>query len=70
MMWIRKITFIDEVKDQLNNSIDIGIEFKNGFFYIIIVRTPDNSIEEMLQKSANFIKPDIPIIVIKKLAKK
>ena len=69
-MWIRKITFIDEVKDQLNNSIDIGIEFKNDFFYIIIVRTPDNSIEEMLQKSANFIKPDILIIVIKKLAKK
>ena len=27
MMRIKKIRFIDEVKDQFNDSIDIGIEF-------------------------------------------
>ena len=31
MMRIKKISFIDEVKDQLNDSIDVGIEFEHAF---------------------------------------
>jgi hypothetical protein len=70
MMRIKKIRFIDEVKDQLNDSIDVGIEFEDGSSYTIIVRTPDNLVEEMLQESTNFIKPGTPVIVVKQLTKK
>jgi hypothetical protein len=70
MMRIKKISFIDEVKDQLNDSIDVGIEFENGYSYTISVRTPDDSVEEMLQEGTNFIKPGTPVIVVKQLTKK
>ena len=70
MMRIKKIRFIDEVKDPLNDSIDVGIEFENGSSYTIIVRTPDDFVEEMLQKNTNFIKPGTPVIVVKQLTKK
>ena len=46
-MRIKKVKFIDEVKDQLNDSINIRIEFEDGSFYTIIIRTPDNLVEEM-----------------------
>ena len=70
MMRIKKIRFIDEVKDQLNDSIDVGIEFEDGSFYTIIVRTPDDFVEEMLEEGTNFIKPGTPVIVVKQLTKK
>lgn len=70
MMRIKKIRFIDEVKDQLNDSIDVGIEFEDGSSYTIIVRTPDDLVEEMLQEGTNFIKPGTPVIVVKQLTKK
>lgn len=69
-MRIKEIRFIDEVKDQLNDSIDVAIEFENGSLYTIIVRTPDDLVEEMLQEGTNFIKPGTPVIVVKELTKK
>jgi hypothetical protein len=70
MMRIKKIRFIDEVKDQLNDSIDVGIEFEDGSSYTIIVRTPDDLVEEMLQEGTNFIKPSTPVLIVKELTKK
>ena len=70
MIRIKKIRFIDEVKDQFNNSIDVGIEFEDGSSYTIIVQTPDDLVEEMLQEDTTFIKPDTPVIVVKQLTKK
>lgn len=70
MMRIKKIRVIDEVKDQLNHSIDIGIEFEDGSSSTIIVRTPGDLIKEILQEGTNFIKPSTPLIVVKELTKK
>ena len=69
-MRIKKIEFIDEVTDQLNDSIDVGIEFEDGSSYTIIVRTPGDFIEEMLQEGTNFIQPSTPAIVVKELTEK
>ena len=30
MMRIKKISFIDEVRDEYNDSIDVGVEFEDG----------------------------------------
>lgn len=44
-MRIKKIRFIDEIRDQLNGSMDVGIEFQDGSSYTIIVRALDNLVE-------------------------
>jgi hypothetical protein len=69
MMRIKNIRFIDEVKDEENDSIDVGVEFEDGYYYTIIVRTPNDLIEEMLQEKTNFVEPGTPIIIVKKLTK-
>ena len=68
-MQIKKIRFIDEVKNQLNDNVDVGIEFEDGYSYTIIVRTPQDLIEEMLQEGTDFIKPGTPVIIVKQLTK-
>ena len=70
MMQIKKVRFIDEVKNELNDSVDVGIEFEDGSSYTIIVRTPDDLVEEMLQEGIDFIKPGTPVIIVKQLTKK
>lgn len=67
MMRIKKIRFIDEVKDQLNDSIDVGIEFEDGSSYTIVVSTPGDLLDQMEQEKINFIMPDTPKIIVKKL---
>lgn len=69
-MLIKEINFIDEVKDPFNDSIDVGVEFEDGSSYTIIVRTPNDFIEEMLQEGTNFIEPGTPAIIVKQLTKK
>ena len=66
-MRIKKIRFIDEVRDESNDSIDVGVVFEDGHSYTIVVRTSDDLVEEMLQKNTNFIEPSTPMIVVKKL---
>ena len=68
-MRIKKISFIDEVRDEYNDSIDVGVEFEDGYSYTIVVRTPDDLVEEMLQEKTNFLQPGTPMIVVKKLTK-
>ena len=69
-MQIKKIRFIDEVKNQLNDNVDVGIEFEDGYSYTIIVRTPQDLIEEMLQEGTDFIKPGTPVIIVKLLLRR
>ena len=48
MMRIKKISFIDEVENEYSNSIDVRVEFEDGYSYTIVVRTPDDFVEEMI----------------------
>lgn len=48
MRRIKKIRFIYEVNDQLSDSIDVGIKFKDGSSYTIIIQIPDDLVKEML----------------------
>ncbi len=68
-MRIKKIRFIDEVRDEYTDSIDVGVEFEDNYSYTIVVRTPNDLVEEMLQEKTNFIKPGTPMIVVRKLTK-
>lgn len=68
-MRIKKIRFIDEVRYEYTDSIDVGVEFEYNYSYTIIVRTPNDLVEEMLQEKTNFIEPGTPMIVVRKLTK-
>lgn len=70
MMRIKQIRFIDEVNDQFNDCIDVGIEFEDGSCYTIVVRTPVDFGKEMFQEGINFIKLGTSIIVVKQLTEK
>ena len=40
MMRIKKSNFIDEVRDPYDDGIDVKVAFKDGYSYIIVVRSP------------------------------
>lgn len=64
-MSIEKITVIDEVKHEFNDSIDVGVKFESDYFYKIIVRLPNDFVDEMLQKKPNYFKTETPRIAVK-----
>ena len=66
-MQIKEIQFLDEVKDVKNYNIDVGIVFKDNYSYTIIVRTPQNLLQEMEEEKTNFVEPGAPTIIVKKL---
>lgn len=38
-MRIKKINFIDEVRDKYNESINVGVEFEDGYTYTVVIAT-------------------------------
>lgn len=65
----KKIQFIDEVRDEYNDSIDVGVEFEDDSSYTIVVHTPNDLMDEMLQEKINFLPPSTPMVIVKKLTK-
>ena len=68
-MLIKRIRFIDEIRDVYNDSVDVGVVFEDGYSYTIVVSTPQDLLEEMDQEKTNFIRPGTPRIIVKKLTK-
>ena len=68
-MLIKRIRFIDEIRDVSNDSVDVGVVFEDGYSYTIVVSTPRDLLEEMDQEKTNFIRPGTPRIIVKKLTK-
>jgi len=52
-MSIKKICFIDEIKDVYNDSVDVGVVFEDDYAYTILVSLPRDLIEEMEQEKTN-----------------
>ena len=66
-MQIKKIQFLDEVEDVNNDNIDVGVVFEDNHSYTILVRTPQNLLQEMKEEKTNFVEPSAPTIIVKKL---
>ena len=66
-MQIKKIQFLDEVEDVNNDNIDVGVVFEDNHSYTILVRTPQNLLQEMKEEKTNFVEPNAPTIIVKKL---
>jgi len=50
MMRIKKSNFIDEVRDPYDDGIDVEVAFKDGYSYIIVVRTPMIVVKKLTKK--------------------
>ena len=66
-MKIKRIEFAHEITDPYIDNLNIFVENENGYTYTIVVRTPDDLLDQMEQEKINFIMPDNPKIIVKKL---
>ena len=66
-MKIEIIEFAHEITDPYIDNTDIFVENEDGYIYMIVVSRPNNLLDEMKQEKMNFIMPDTPKIILKKL---
>ena len=68
-MKIKRIEFMEEIRDENNDNVDVCVENEDGYNYIVTVGTPQNLLEEMNQEKTNFVRPGSTMIIVKKLTK-
>ena len=68
-MKIKRIEFMDEIRDVDNDNIDVLAENDDGYKYIVTVGTPQDLLEEMNQERTNYVRPGTTHIIVKKLTK-
>lgn len=56
-MKIKRIDFMEDVRNVSNDNIDVLVEKKDSSNYIVTVGTPQDLLEEMSQEKTNFISP-------------
>ena len=66
-MKIKRIEFAHEITDPYMDNLDVFVENENGYTYTILVSTPGDLLDQMEQEKINFIMPDTPKIIVKKL---
>lgn len=68
-MKIKTIRILEEIIDLEIDSVDVLVKCENGYTYVVVVTTPAALADEMVQEKINYIKPQSPIIIVKKLTK-
>ena len=66
-MKIKRIEFAHEITDPHMDNLDVFVETEDGYTYTIVVSTPGDLVDQMEQEKINFIRPDTPKIIVKKL---
>jgi hypothetical protein len=69
-MKIKRIEFAHEITDPYIDNLDVLVENEDGYVYTIFVSKPGDFIDQMEQEKINFIMPDTPKIIVKKLTEK
>jgi len=68
-MKIQRIIWPDQLKVEIDGSVEVYVEDDSGYTYTVFVSTPEDLVEEMNQQEINFIRPEISKIIVKKLTK-
>ena len=68
-MKIKTIRIIEEIIDLELDCLDVIVESESGYNYVVVFTTPVYLADEMAQENINYIKPQSPIIIVKKLTK-
>lgn len=64
---VKDIRICTEIEDELDFSADVGVEVDNDYVYIVNVITPLGLMTQMELQKRNFILPDPPPIIVKRL---
>ena len=68
-MKIKTIRILEEIRDLELDSLDVLVECENGYTYVVVVTTPAYLGDELVQENINYIRPQSPIIIVRKLTK-
>src|SRR6476660_2260429 len=66
-MKLKRIEFAHEITDPHMDNVDVFVENEDGYTYTIVVSTPGDLVDQMEQEKINFIRPNTPQIIVKKL---
>ena len=66
-MKIKRIEFSHEITDPHIDNFDVFVENEDSYTYTTILSTPGDLVDQMVQEKINFIRPDTPKIIVKKL---
>ena len=56
-----------KIKNPHMDNLDVFVENEDCYTYTIVVSIPGDLVDQMEQEKINFIRPDIPKIIVKKL---
>ena len=63
-MKIKRIEFAHEITDSHMDNLDVFVENEDDYTYIILVSTPGDLVDQIVQEKINFIRPDTPKIMV------
>ena len=71
-MKVESITFLSDlkdVKDIFDDNMDVSVKLENGRNYVLVVGTPKNLLRLMENEKSDFLSPEDPIVIVKKMTK-
>jgi len=68
-MKIESIEFIFGVENIFDDITDVSVKLENGHTYVVVVATPKYLLTLMDDEKSDFLSPDGPMIVVRKLTK-
>jgi hypothetical protein len=66
-MLIKNIRILDEITDIENDSIDVCVDFEDGYTFTVSIATTKNLLQRMDEEKSNFSNPSDLVIVVRKL---
>lgn len=66
---IKDIRLLNQIEDEFKGNVDVAVELKDGYSYVIYVSTSADLLEKMEIEKRNFVPPYSPRIIVKKLSK-
>jgi len=71
-MKVESITFLSDLKDVkeiFDYNMDVSVNLENGRNYVLVVGTPKNLLRLMENEKSDFLSPEDPIVIVKKMTK-
>ena len=71
-MKVESITFLSDLKDVkeiFDYNMDVSVNLENGRNYVLVVGTPKNLLRLMENEKRDFLSPEDPIVIVKKMTK-
>ena len=71
-MRVESINFlglIEDIDDIFDSNMDVSVNLENGRNYVVVVGTLKNLLRLMENEKSDFLSPEDPIVIIKKMTK-